>query len=95
MEDNTDQQKETILTFLANQLMGEVTFAQVFELTKYQCFNQAEETYKNMSEAEKDSLVQQITKLKEEADANPEQTQEEVKSNLETLTPKVEQDIVL
>tara|TARA_Y100000592_G_scaffold18799_1_gene28738 strand:- start:464 stop:700 length:237 start_codon:yes stop_codon:yes gene_type:complete len=78
MEEN--DQKDTVISYLANQLLGEVTFAQVFEMAKYQVFKQAEEAFDKMSKNEVQNLAKQIEDAKvqyekEEAEGVTEQSE--------------------
>ena len=78
MEEN--EQKDTVISYLANQLLAEVTFAQVFEMTKFQVFKQAEETYGNMSKSEIQTLASQVAEARAQSEAQEAQEQAEASS---------------
>jgi hypothetical protein len=67
MEEQEQDNKIKSLNFMANGLLGEVTFAQVIELVKAQAWKQSEEAYdEKMSDEEKETLLGKISDMEKE-----------------------------
>ena len=58
-----EEDTEKLVKFLANQLLKEATFEQALQLLRYQAVQEAKATFEKMTDAEKQSLLNEINQL--------------------------------
>ena len=58
-----EEDREKLVKFLANQLLKEATFEQALQLLRYQAVQEAKAVFEKMTDAEKQSLLNEINQL--------------------------------